>query len=268
MKPIVKFTRIVKSNFYLTFVQIIVVLTFSLRLPLITADEVILVADEWCPFNCTPNSDKPGFLIELAKYSLAKKGHTVKYIREPWQRAIRQVRSGEYQGLVGAAIGDSPEFIFPKQPLISIKNSFYVLKENNWKYTDIDSLKKINLGIINHYDYGEDINTYILANGKNKSLLTTICDDLAADQLIKLLTRNRIDAFIGVKSIIEMYGLIAGESPVIKEVGVLSIQDIYISFSPNHPKSQEYADAISEGLTELRLSGKLEKLLEKYSLLE
>ncbi|MEQ1790535.1 MAG: hypothetical protein ABL857_08835, partial [Rickettsiales bacterium] len=26
-----------------------------------------IVADEWCPFNCDPESDKPGYVIELAK---------------------------------------------------------------------------------------------------------------------------------------------------------------------------------------------------------
>ncbi len=46
MNPIAKPTLIKSSNVYLIIARIIVVLLLSLRLPLIAADEVILVADE------------------------------------------------------------------------------------------------------------------------------------------------------------------------------------------------------------------------------
>ena len=31
------------------------------------ADEVVLLADAWCPYNCEPGSDTPGFMIEIAR---------------------------------------------------------------------------------------------------------------------------------------------------------------------------------------------------------
>ena len=46
---------------------------------LLTAKTVVLVADEWCPYNCAPNSDKPGYVVEIAELVFAEAGHTVIY---------------------------------------------------------------------------------------------------------------------------------------------------------------------------------------------
>ena len=82
------------------------------------ADEITLAADLWCPYNCQPKEENPGFLIEIAKYSLEKQGHTVKYHLVPWQRAIRMVRKGQYHGLVGSP-GKPPRKIQPRRDRLS-----------------------------------------------------------------------------------------------------------------------------------------------------
>lgn len=47
------------------------------------ADVITLVADEWCPYNCTPDTDHPGFMIEIAQYAFEHAGHTIVYTTIP-----------------------------------------------------------------------------------------------------------------------------------------------------------------------------------------
>lgn len=65
------------------------------------ADVIELRADPWCPFNCTPGSAAPGFMVELTREALAPFGHEVRYAQLNWSRSLVQVRSGEIQLLSG-----------------------------------------------------------------------------------------------------------------------------------------------------------------------
>lgn len=38
-----------------------------------TKKKVVLGADEWCPYNCTPGSNQPGYVVELAKAIFEKR---------------------------------------------------------------------------------------------------------------------------------------------------------------------------------------------------
>jgi polar amino acid transport system substrate-binding protein len=231
-----------------------------------TADEIVLSADEWCPYNCNPLDENRGFLMDVAEFSLARKGHTIKYVQVPWQRAIRQVMANQYQGLVGPAKADAPELIYPKNHLHVVHNIFYVLNESDWKYTGIKSLESLNLGVTSNYYYGDAINAYIEINKNNKSRVTIISDDTAVNRLTSLLKRNRIDAFIGVRGVVQHYHDNQIESLSIKEAGEGLSQEVYIGFSPNNPNSQAYADALDEGMTKLRKTGELQQLYKKYKI--
>ncbi|MBF0379047.1 MAG: hypothetical protein HQK72_16440, partial [Desulfamplus sp.] len=41
---------------------------------------------------------------------------------------------------------------------------------------------------------------------------------------------------------------------------------IFIAFSPNNPKSKDYATLITEGIKEMRANGKLKEILNSYGL--
>ena len=68
------------------------------------AETLTLVADEWCPYNCTPGDEKPGFLVEIVKKVFEPQGFTVDYKIVPWARAIRDTRAGRYSAILGAIL--------------------------------------------------------------------------------------------------------------------------------------------------------------------
>lgn len=44
-----------------------------------TDRRLVVAADEWCPYNCMPGSERPGYLIEVLQSVYGKLGITVEY---------------------------------------------------------------------------------------------------------------------------------------------------------------------------------------------
>jgi polar amino acid transport system substrate-binding protein len=134
----------------------------------VNAAEISLVADEWCPYNRTPGNANPGFMVEIAQYGLAKADHTVNYKIVPWTRAINEVRQGKYDGIIGAGRKETPDFVFPEQEQGQASHTFFVLKNNAWRYQDLASLASIRLGVIQDYSYGNLYQNYILPHQQDR----------------------------------------------------------------------------------------------------
>ena len=51
---------------------VMIMLAVALLVPMAANAETInIVSDEWCPYNCEPGSDRPGFGIEIAMEAYA-----------------------------------------------------------------------------------------------------------------------------------------------------------------------------------------------------
>jgi polar amino acid transport system substrate-binding protein len=248
------------------FIISLIILSEVVFCSFVMADEILLVADEWCPFNCRQDSEKKGFMVEIAEYSFAKKGHTVKYVTVPWKRAIFGTRNGQYDGIIGAGKYETPDFIFPGIEIGLSRHTFYVKKGATWKYSDIKSLENITLGVINNYSYGNLFNEYIEPNKNNPEKVQIVSGENALALNIKKLQIGRIDAVIEDQAVFKHYLHRTKTQNEFLEAGLAYIEAVYISFSPQLKKANEYADILTGGMKELRKSGKLAKILKKYGL--
>lgn len=236
---------------------------FILTAPSLAADEIVLVADEWCPFNCAPEDDNPGFMVEIAQYAFAKEGHTVTYRTLPWARAIVSVREGMYQGIIGSGKDETPDFIFPDIESGKATHTFYIKKGRSWKYEGLDSLKTIDLGVIIHYSYGNLYEDYIVPNKGSKSI-QVIGGENALGRNIKKLLNSRIDALIEDKTVFQYHLLKTNTPDNFSDAGVACKEKVYIAFSPKFKNSKVYARILSNAMQELRTTGKLLDILKKY----
>jgi hypothetical protein len=108
--------------------------TLSLS-PLAQATQIVLGADQWCPYNCTPKSKMPGFVVEIAQVVFAQSNITNDYRVFPWPRAIDMAKRGEIDVVIGATKAEVPKFFFPSLSkvcrglhLLSNLNNLGVLK--------------------------------------------------------------------------------------------------------------------------------------------
>lgn len=227
------------------------------------ADVITLAADQWCPYNCDPSSDKPGYIIEIAKAVFEQKGHKVVYKNLPWSRAIAMARKGTLTGIIGATPSEVPDFIFPKHSQGTAKVAFFVKTGNPWQYTGIASLAGIRIGLIKDYDYGDDISEYVKSH--EDSVDMAVGDD-ALELNIRKVIGKRLTAAIETVAVMSYYLKETQRQGQLSQAGTISMIDVYIAFSPELAESGEYGRILSDGIDEMRQSGRLNTILSKYGL--
>jgi len=242
------------------------IVLFVLLSTICQANTVTIRADEWYPINGVPDSKDPGYMIELATIILAKHGHEVEYRTMPWKRSVKMVRDGAFDCVVGAYKSDAPDFVFPEEPWGIIGSSFYVKKGNSWKYTNLESLAELRLGTIGGYAYSDELDAYIETNKAN-SKVNVLNANNALEQNIKKLSLGRIDVTIESDLVMNSKLKTLGMEKDIVLAGLLAPpDDMFIACSPAKQSSSAYVKLFSDGLKELRASGKLKEILAKYGL--
>lgn len=247
------------------------IVAFFFLLSSARAEEAItIVADHWCPYNCDPLSDKPGYMIEIAQKAFRRHGITVEYQTMPWTRAIEETRLFKHTAIVGASQNDAPDFVFPKIPQGWMENVFYVIKGSKWRYSGEPSLEHISFGAVADYAYGNPIDAYIEKHKDDLKRVQLVAGDNALDLNIKKLMAGRIDALIEDEHVMNYY--LSQRSAAIREklmeAGSLPPSrqsSLYIAFSPEAPEAKKYADILTKELEKMRKSGELKKILDRYS---
>jgi polar amino acid transport system substrate-binding protein len=231
------------------------------------AETVTLRADVYPPFNTVPG-DKPGVMIEVAQAVFAKSGITVDYKPMPWSRSLKLVEAGEVDGAVGADPGMAETFALSTVPQAWWDAHFFTLAGQTWTYQGMASLEPKRLGVAQDYSYGkgdagEDIDAYIAA-GKGVS---SIKGDKPIEILLGMLQRDRIDVLIESPAVIKA-SLAGMKLPfeAVRDAGTYSKgYGLHIAFTKND-RGRRLAKMLGDGTVELRTSGELKKILERYEM--
>lgn len=231
-----------------------------------SADEILLVADEWCPYNCAASTDAPGYMVELARYAFETQGHSVVYKIVPWPRAINGTRNGTYDAIIGAGKEEVPDFVFPDEPAGLAVHSFYVARTSNWNYTGLEALPEVTLGVIKEYSYGTLYRDYIKPNEGDSQRLSILSGDVALPRMINMLMLGRIDVMIEDKNVMDHQFMTRSDQHLIRAAGVACEEQLFIALSPANSKSAQYALLLDNALREMKASGALTELLNKYGI--
>ncbi len=235
---------------------------------LVAAEKTIKIkSDPWCPFACdTTNPNRPGVVVEVAKAIFEKEGYKVDYQVMNYARAITETRAGLNDAVAGCAKEDAPDFIFPTKSVAKTVYKYLSLKDSKMNVKNLDSLKGIKVGSINGYTY-DQISTEAIAN-KHPSFMVISGED-GMSQIFKMLKNKRIDAIVESEDVLLNY---IAENKLDKNefkfVGMMkqAPQDISLCFSPKNKESKILATKLVKGMDDLKKSGELKKILEKYSM--
>jgi len=236
-------------------------------------DTILLKSDIWCPYNCAPDSKRPGYTIEIAKKILEKAGHNLKYEVTPWSRSLKLAKEGHITAIVGVTRNEAPELIFPEQEFGISTIHFFKRKGFPWKFAGPESFEAVKVGVMADYEYGAGLDEYFKKNSHTQKVQIIRAENPLVLNIRKLL-RGRIDVIPEDKSVFietaKSIGVLkkiedAGIDPINSKEG-LDESKLYMAFSPKNPKSKEYAKLITVGIEQMRLSGELDKILTKYGL--
>jgi polar amino acid transport system substrate-binding protein len=255
-----------------------------------TRPVVKLQADVWCPFNCKDTDANPGYMVEIAKIAFDSIKVDVEYKNKSWNKAIDEARKGLTNGIIGAAVTDAPDFIYPSKPLGRTKNCFYTSPGSTWTFTDEASLKKARIGVIEGYTYGEPFEAYVQAylaektkeleaekkknpNARAKDDVNSLIQTVPGDQSLALNIKKmnakppRIDAFVEEESVLKNHLHGSGQAETTyRNAGCLKPDDVSIAFGPKDPKGKEYAKVLADTVVAMRKDGRLKKILDKYGI--
>lgn len=241
----------------------LLLLIVSLAKPAL-GDVITLRADNFCPFNCEPGTPLPGFAVEVAEKIFAKNGHTIEYKVLSWARTLADVKAGSYDGAIAAADADakSTGILLGKENLGVINSCLYAKEGSAAKYTKAKDMKQFKkIGAVLDVDYGDTINEYMAKNKKSFDL--AVGDDPTAKNILKL-GAGRIDAALEDSNVMAYY-IQTGKAKGIIKVGCDSVRTpAFIGFSPKKPKSKEYIVLLDAGIIQMRKSGELKTILDKY----
>ncbi len=238
------------------------IMSFFISTMSFSKDQVILKADEWCPYNCSPeNKNNQGLLVDIVTEALKEIDIEVIYETYPWTRALKETDEALIDGVIGASISDLKNSYYTKTPLVSGANCFFVNNDSSWSYKSLSDLENIKLGGIQDYSYGDQLDSYIKNNPKKVDLLfgsnTTILNNF------KKLQSNRIDVLIEDKNVVffnsKKYNI------NFKLAGCEKELDLYIVFSKKHPKAKLMVETLEKWMQKNK-KGKVLDIYKKYGL--
>jgi polar amino acid transport system substrate-binding protein len=211
----------------------------------------------------------PGYMVEMAEAIAKASGHTIQYRTLPWANALDVVRAGSADCVVGAYLTDAEGFEFPASGWGPSGNVFWGMAGTKWRFTGVDSLAEVRLGVIEEYSYGDDLDAYIKEHAADKQHLEVVpAVGRGIVRLIARLVGKRIDTFIEDTNVLAY----AVEQAKMEPGRIISLgqtgepEPVYIACTPADPRGRAYADMFEKGLPELRRSGKLAAILARYNL--
>jgi polar amino acid transport system substrate-binding protein len=227
-------------------------------------DTLVIAGDIWCPVNCAPDSSRPGIFVELARDIFAEHGISVRYVARNWARVLQEVRRGDINAAVGAGHEDAPDFLFTETPVTLSRNCFYTREDSSWRYSGIESLAEVRLGVINEYSYGDRLNAYIEAH-QGGDRVQRAAGDAALDINLSKLSHGRLDAVLENSWVIQARLARLGRHGELREAGCREPDvPIYLAFSPAQADSARFAELFEQGLRRYRANGRLQALLRSY----
>lgn len=228
------------------------------------ADTITIRADSWCPMNCDPGSEQPGYMIEFAREIAQENGHSVDYGTMPWRRAVESVRDGKFDCVVGAYIEDAPDFNFPDAHWGLDQTAVYGRADSSFNYQGLDSFHGQKVGVIGGYAYSDEFDAFA---EENTDIVQWISADNALEANIQKVAAGRLDLTLESPAVMGHKLKAMGLQDKIKRVGYLSEgSEMYIACTPNSPKTAQYVKMFGEGTKKLRENGRLEEILANYGM--
>lgn len=228
------------------------------------AETITLVADEWCPYNCTPGDENPGFLIEIAKAIFESGGLQVDYKVVPWARAIRDARAGRYSAIVGAIRSEAPDFVYPEGTGFHAGTQAFVKAGGDWKYAGPTSLENVTLGVILDYSYGDATDAYITNHRSDEKRVQLSTGEDALEKNVAKLLQGRVSVLLEDPAVMRYFLSKTGQTGAVKQAGVLEDTEVFIAFAPKEGHAVEHARMLSDGMTRMRASGEIARILGRY----
>jgi len=227
---------------------------------------LMLGADQWCPFNCDPNSDHPGFAVEIARAIFAGSGRGVQYRVASWTRSLEDAREGRLDGVISASPLEEPDLIFPREPVGMSRSGIAVRRDSDFRLAADRPFDGRIIGAIASYDYSGPAGAYIRAYAADPTRIQFLSGSDALVMNLRKLAAGRVDVVPDDTNVLATAIKLQGLGGQLKVAALQDCAPVYIGFSPAIPDGVALARAFDAGIARLRASGRLAGILAHYKI--
>lgn len=224
-----------------------------------------IVADEWCPFNCSKDSLDQGFVIDMTKDILGAAGFDIDYRTQAWTSALNDVKAGHKDAIVGASREEAQGLIMVEEPFGEHKNCFYTRVADPFIYSSVGALAGRRIAIAAGYLYGEPLDSYISSNRSNFNRIQMATGEQPLLINIRKLESRRVDTVIENLQVMD-YSLRKYRISGMRLAGCDAPTPIYMAISPKREDAGKVASMLALGIRKMRQTGKMRELLARYGL--
>ncbi|WP_170230585.1 substrate-binding periplasmic protein [Roseibium hamelinense] len=228
----------------------------------VEARDLVFAADEWCPVNCEPGSENPGYMVEITRAVFEPLGYTVTYETINWSRALLYARQGRYDGVFAGTPDEAPGFVFPEEPQGRYIIGLFARAGDPWTYEGAQSLSGKVVGMVQDYSYGAEIESQI----EEHAIKSYSGGDTPVRLNIRKLMAGRIDLVVEDVNSFRATAQQLGVEQDTKLEETFLEDDLFLALSPAKEDSRELADHLDAGIRRLRDSGELDRIMRKYGL--
>ncbi|MEG3618659.1 transporter substrate-binding domain-containing protein [Magnetovibrio sp. PR-2] len=201
-----------------------------------------------------------GIAIDIIQAVFQDMGHTVEIEVYPWPRALKNVQTGQYDGIF--PLFKTPErekfLTYPDQPLVSMGLAFFTQKNSSLQDITLDDAFDYSIVKVRRASMGEKFAT--AAKGFEENI-TEVNNTQTA---LKMLTRGRVDLFSSVTDIAMFNAKELGMDSQIKSAGpIFDTLLAYLAFSKSSGKSINL-NAFNWTMIKLKQNGTLHDIYAKY----
>lgn len=234
------------------------------------SEKVIIAGDYFCPYNCVPQSNNPGYVIELLQEILKPYDIAIEYVILSRQDALQAVKSGEIHGLISIGSEDLDNIILTSQPIAEVTTGLYTTLHHNWVLDGVTSLtnKKICTVKGNSCTH-TTIRQYILDNYTSCPELFVIENEsLASINCLNHLVDGNVDIVVESDNVINFLSNDQSirNNQIIHRISDIGTVNIYVGFSPLLDRSKDYAISIVQEINAPYNQEKIKQLSKKYGL--
>lgn len=231
-----------------------------------SGETITLVGDAWCPYNCQRGLENQGYVVDLAREIFNKAGIRVRYEVVSWQRALKEVEAGRVTGVIGVERREAEQLVFPEEPVGASAFAFYVRKDDPWIYTGLPSLEGKRIGLPISYGLEPDMRDYFKRRWW-KIHIQYVGGQFPARLNVEKLVADRVDVILDDINVIKNTARSLKVENRVRMAGSDNkYTRIYIAFSPALSRAGKLAAILSRGIREMRRSGRLQSILDKYGL--
>lgn len=245
-------------------------LILARTLPVFAQDadsRLVVAADRWCPYNCQPGSERPGYLLELLREVFSPLGVDVEYRLMPWKRALVSAETGAIDAAVGVVEGNHGQNIIGRESLGLDETVLVIRKGEPFTYQGAASLDDRAIGVVASYTYDNHgpLDAYLAVRKKNHDGLFEIYQDNPLESLYSMLRHARIDLFPENRYVARYEAIRLGYAKEVVFVPTAAGDRVFIAFTPN-TRGRHNAEILDNGVRALRRSGRLGEILGRYAM--